>query len=136
QIEHHQREHDLSLNDAVVFYRTNAQSRIFEDLFLQEGIPYVIIGGISFYQRREIKDILAFLRVVQSGSDFVSFARTLNLPKRGIGGATLEKLHLNCDLEQMPIIDYCRALLAGEPLEHAIKLSKKHVEGFSSYIAI
>lgn len=136
RIRHHRKLHGLTLNDTVVFYRTNAQSRIFEDLFLQEGLPYVIIGGTSFYQRREIKDILAFLRVVQSNSDYVSFARTFNLPKRGIGEATLEKLHVNADQENMPILEYCQALLDGTPLQYPVKLTKKHVEGFTSYLSL
>lgn len=136
RIRYHQRKHDISLNDIVVFYRTNAQSRIFEDLFLQEQIPYVIIGGISFYQRREIKDILAFLRVVQTGSDFVSFARTLNLPKRGIGAATLEKLHIESGNEEMPILDYCAALIQGTPLKHPVKLPKKQMEGLTNYLSL
>ena len=136
RIRHHRKMQGLSLNDIVVFYRTNAQSRIFEDLFLQEGLPYMIIGGMSFYQRREIKDILAFLRVVHSGSDFVSFARTLNLPKRGIGDTTLEKLHVNADLEKKPIFEYCEALVAGTPLQYPTKLTKKQLEGFTSYISL
>lgn len=136
RIRYHRKQHGLSLNDVVVFYRTNAQSRIFEDLFLQESIPYAIIGGTSFYQRREIKDILAFLRVVQSGSDFVSFARTLNLPKRGIGDATIEKLHIAADQEKKPILDYCIALTEETPLQYPIKMTKKHLEGFTSYLSI
>jgi DNA helicase-2/ATP-dependent DNA helicase PcrA len=132
----HQRKNDISLNDVVVFYRTNAQSRIFEDLFLQENIPYVIVGGISFYQRREIKDILAFLRVVHSNSDFISFARTLNIPKRGIGDATLEKLHIACSQENMPILEYCQALIQETPLQYPVKLTKKHIEGLTSYLRL
>ncbi|MCB1114683.1 MAG: UvrD-helicase domain-containing protein [Chlamydiia bacterium] len=82
----------VSYADIVVFYRTNAQSRPLEDQFLAWGIPYRIIGGMSFYQRREIKDILAFMRVALSPMDFVAIARTINLPKRGVGEATFEKL--------------------------------------------
>lgn len=136
KIRHHQKKHGTTLKEVVVFYRTNAQSRIFEDLFLQEGLPYVIIGGISFYQRREIKDILSFLRVVHSNSDFVAFARTLNLPKRGIGDATLEKLHTSSAEQDMPILDFCRALLNDQPLEHAFKLTKKHQEGLAAYLRL
>lgn len=81
----------IPLKDIVIFYRTNAQSRVFEDRLLFNRVPYTIVGGLSYYQRREIKDILAFLRMVQSGADFISFVRTINLPKRGIGEATLQK---------------------------------------------
>jgi len=86
------REKSISLSDCVIFYRTNFQSRIFEDHLLKERLPYVIVGGLSFYQRREIKDILAWLRIVLSGTDFLAFIRTINLPKRGLGEAALEKL--------------------------------------------
>lgn len=136
RIFHHQLHHGIPLNEMVVFYRTNAQSRIFEDLFLQERIPYRIIGGISFYQRREIKDILAYLRVVQSSSDYVSFARTINLPKRGIGDATLTKLHLASQQEGLPILDYCQALMDGSPLEYPVKLTSRHTTGLGAYLTI
>lgn len=84
--------HGIPLCEMTVFYRTNFQSRLFEDAFLYRRIPYVIVGGISFYQRKEIKDILAFLRLIESDTDKISFARTINLPKRGIGDKTLEAL--------------------------------------------
>lgn len=82
----------MALNEMAIFYRTNAQSRVFEDVFLKSKIPYIIYGGLSFYERKEIKDIVAFLRQLASPSDFVSFERIVNIPKRGIGKATLEKL--------------------------------------------
>nr|MBP9770642.1 UvrD-helicase domain-containing protein [Candidatus Gracilibacteria bacterium] len=80
-------------NDFVVLYRTNAQSRIFEEVFLRHGIPYRIIGGIRFYQRKEIKDILAYLRVIQNPNDSVSLLRIVNVPARKIGAKTLEAVH-------------------------------------------
>ncbi|MCX6734571.1 MAG: UvrD-helicase domain-containing protein [Candidatus Peregrinibacteria bacterium] len=80
-------------NDFVVLYRTNAQSRIFEEVFLRHGIPYRIIGGIRFYQRKEIKDILAYLRVIQNPNDSVSLLRIINVPARKIGAKTLEAIH-------------------------------------------
>lgn len=92
----------LPLNEMVVFYRTNFQSRVFEDALLRKKIPYVIVGGISFYHRREIKDILSFMRLVHSGSDFVSFLRTINIPKRGFGEASLEKIRLAAESEGWP----------------------------------
>ena len=80
------------LNEIAVFYRTNAQSRTFEDALLSRKIDYQIIGGLSFYQRREIKDVLSYLKMVVSNADLISFLRTINLPRRGIGLATLEKI--------------------------------------------
>lgn len=77
------------LNDHVILYRTNAQSRVIEEVMLDYGVPYRIIGGIRFYSRQEIKDILAYLRVLVNPSDLVSFERILNVPTRGIGNKTL-----------------------------------------------
>ncbi len=72
-------------NDFVVFYRTHAQSRALEEAFLNSSIPYRIVGGLSFYERMEVKDILAYLRIIQNGADFVSLSRIANKPARGIG---------------------------------------------------
>ncbi|MEK7544849.1 MAG: UvrD-helicase domain-containing protein [Patescibacteria group bacterium] len=76
--------------DFVVLYRTNAQSRVMEEIFLRNGIPYKIIGGIKFYDRKEIKDLIAYLRVIQNPRDSVSMMRILNVPARNIGAKTIE----------------------------------------------
>ncbi len=78
--------------DFAVMYRTNAQSRAIEEAFIREGIPYRLVGGVRFYQRREVKDILAYLRLVYNPFDTLSFARIVNVPPRGIGVRTLEEL--------------------------------------------
>ena len=78
--------------DAAVFYRTNAQSRVFEEQLIREGIPYAIVGGVRFYDRKEIKDIVAYLRVILNPSDAISFARAVNTPSRKIGKVTLDKV--------------------------------------------
>lgn len=135
QIEHH-RSNNVSLNEMVVFYRTNAQSRVFEDYLLFRGIPYVIVGGVSFYQRREIKDILAYLRISQSGADYISFVRTINLPKRGLGDATIEKIRHHANQEGMTIMGYCEALLNDAPLKAMLRLSAKQKESLASYVKI
>ena len=135
QIEYH-RSQNLSLNEMVVFYRTNAQSRVFEDSLIFRGIPYIIVGGISFYQRREIKDILAFLRISQSGADYVSFARTINLPKRGLGEATIEKMRHHANQEGLTILSYCEALIKGTPLNTILRLTAKQRESLTEYIQI
>ncbi len=77
-------------NDFVVLYRTNAQSRVVEESLLKFGIPYRIVGGIKFYERKEIKDLIAYLRVIQNPSDSVSLFRIINTPPRKIGGRTIE----------------------------------------------
>lgn len=80
--------------DHAVLYRTNAQSRSVEEIFIQYGIPYKIIGGVRFYDRKEIKDIMAYLRLIYQPEDRVSFARIANVPTRGIGVKSLENLFL------------------------------------------
>ena len=79
-------------SDFVVLYRTNAQSRSVEDALRRKGIPYVIVGGIKFYERREIKDLVAYLRLVANPQDSVSLTRVINVPPRGIGDVTLSRL--------------------------------------------
>jgi DNA helicase-2/ATP-dependent DNA helicase PcrA len=71
--------------DVAVFYRTNAQSRVFEEIFIRVGLPYKVVGGVRFYERREVRDLLAYLRVLVNPEDTVSIRRVLNVPKRGIG---------------------------------------------------
>lgn len=71
--------------DVAVFYRTNAASRVFEEIFIRTGLPYKVVGGVRFYERKEVKDLLAYLRVVANPNDVVSLRRILNVPKRGIG---------------------------------------------------
>ena len=78
--------------DFTILYRTNAQSRMFEEKLLRENIPYKIFGGMQFYQRAEIKDIVAYLAVINNTTDNLNLARILNVPKRKIGDKTVEKI--------------------------------------------
>ncbi|MEK3911871.1 DNA helicase PcrA [Paenibacillus sp. FSL H7-0331] len=78
--------------DHAILYRTNAQSRVIEEILIKSDIPYQIIGGIKFYDRKEIKDILAYLRLISNPNDDISFVRVVNVPKRGIGDTTVERL--------------------------------------------
>jgi len=134
KILHHVAQQRLSLNDVAIFYRTNAQSRPFEDALLARRIDYSIIGGISFYARREIKDILAFLRLVLSNTDLISFLRTINLPKRGFGPAALDKLVAAAAAKSQPILSFC---------EHCVnhgaqdfKLNAKQQNGLQNYLRL
>ncbi|MCP5505453.1 MAG: UvrD-helicase domain-containing protein [Chlamydiales bacterium] len=128
------REEHLPLQECVIFYRTNSQSRTFEDALLKYQIPYIIYGGLSFYQRREIKDILSLLRMTVSESDYMAFARTINLPKRGIGNATLEKLRDAASQCELPILTLVRKLIHGE--SSAVKLTKRHLDGMEDYLRV
>jgi DNA helicase-2/ATP-dependent DNA helicase PcrA len=80
--------------DTAIFYRTNAQSRVFEEVFMRVGIPYKVVGGVRFYERKEIKDFLAYLRVIVNPNDEVSMRRIINTPKRGIGDRALDQVDL------------------------------------------
>ncbi len=81
-----------SFKDFAIFYRTNAQSRVIEETFIREKIPYRIFGGLKFYDRKEIKDMLAYLKLVSNPSDFVSLQRIINVPARGIGKVSLDNI--------------------------------------------
>lgn len=85
-------EQGKSLKDCAVLYRTNAQSRVLEEHLVRENIPYTLVGGLKFYERKEIKDILAYLRLIANHSDDISLLRIIHVPKRGIGEATLAKV--------------------------------------------
>lgn len=92
QIEHLKREEYYKNSDFVVLYRMNAQSRAIEDILMREGLPYKVIGGLKFYERKEIKDIIAYLRLIHNTADNLSLKRIINEPKRGIGKTSLEKV--------------------------------------------
>lgn len=125
---HHHYKENIPLSEMVIFYRTHFQSRVFEDALLKENIPYIIIGGVSFYMRREIKDILAFLRIAAQGTDFLSFSRTINLPKRGIGPAAQAKIRLATEKD---LIHTCEEILKGHT---ELKFSAKQKEGLASFV--
>ena len=78
--------------DTAIFYRTNAQSRVFEEIFMRAGVPYKVVGGVRFYERKEVKDLLAYLRVLVNPDDEVSLRRIINTPKRGIGDRALDSI--------------------------------------------
>ena len=92
QIEHLKREEYYKYSDFAILYRMNTQSRAIEDIFRRENIPYKIIGGLKFYERKEIKDIIAYLRLIQNTSDNLSLKRIINEPKRGIGKTSLDSI--------------------------------------------
>ena len=91
EIIRYQKEHACRLSDFVILYRTNAQSRAIEEAMLKYSLPYRIVGGLKFYQRKEIKDIIAYLKLLANPKDFISLERIINEPARGIGDSTLKK---------------------------------------------
>ena len=102
-----------SLDDIVILYRTNAQSRVFEDVLLKKNIPYRIIGAVNFYARREIKDLMAYLKVINNPRDTISLLRAINTPKRGIGNKTIEELINKSEDNKTSLFD---AIDSGKPL--------------------
>lgn len=95
------REVDCSYGDHAILYRTNAQSRMFEEKFLMANIPYKIVGGVNFYARKEIKDLLAYLKTVDNARDDLAVRRIINVPKRGIGLTTIGKVQAYADAQEL-----------------------------------
>ncbi len=96
---------DVLYGDCAVLYRTNAQSRLLEEFFVREGIPYDIVGGTNFYSRKEIKDVLAYLKTIDNGRDDVAVKRIINIPKRGIGATTIDKIQVLANQEEISFYD-------------------------------
>lgn len=105
---------EATFNDIAVFYRTNNQSRVFEEVFIRLGLPYRVIGGVRFYERREIRDALAYLRVLDNPEDTVSLRRILNVPKRGIGQRAETVLSEYADQERISFATALRHGARGE----------------------
>ncbi len=117
----------LSYGDVAVFYRTNAQSRVVEEELVHQGIPYKVVGGTRFYDRREVRDVLAYLRVVANPDDEISFRRILNVPKRGIGQMSVVRLSAAAAASGAPVgrmLEQAEAAgLTGRALKGAQELS-------------
>ena len=97
-------EHGVKPKDVAVFYRTNAQSRAVEEVFVRVGMPYKVVGGTRFYERREVKDALAYLRVISNPTDTVNLRRILNVPKRGIGDRAAACISALAERERVPFV--------------------------------
>jgi len=98
----------LSYGECAIFYRTNAQSRVFEELLMREGIPYSIVGGVRFYDRMEIRDAIAYLRIISNPNDSISLQRIINKPARGVGKATLDKVSEISERLGIPLLEAFR----------------------------
>ncbi|AKU90212.1 ATP-dependent helicase [Vulgatibacter incomptus] len=99
--------------DHAILYRTNLQSRAFEEVLRAEGVPYEVVGGTEFFDRREVKDLLAYLRLFVNNGDEVSLLRIVNFPARGIGDATMEKVRHRATVEALPLLKAMRKAAAG-----------------------
>ena len=121
---------DCNYKDCAVLYRTNAQSRLFEEKFLLANVPYKIVGGINFYARKEIKDLLCYLKTISNAKDDVAVRRILNVPKRGIGAATVSKVQDYAEYMQVSFYD---ALRVAEEIP-SIGRSLSKINGFVEFI--
>ncbi len=113
--------------DVAVFYRTNAQSRVFEEVFIRVGLPYKVVGGVRFYERREVRDALAYLRVLVNPDDQVSLRRILNTPKRGIGDRAVACVQSFAERER---ITFWEALQRAEEAPGVVSRSLRSIQGF------
>ncbi len=121
---------DYSYNSCACLYRTNAQSRLIEERFIRENIPYKIFGGVNFYQRKEIKDIIAYLKTVDNGKDDVAVKRIINVPKRGIGLTTVDKVQTFADANN---ISFYETLLNQNAMD-ILGRSASKVKPFADFI--
>jgi len=118
--------------DFVVLYRTNAQSRVFEEALLAEGIPYRVVGGVGFYARTEIKDVIAYLRYIVNSSDGIAFKRIVNVPRRGIGQQTLAALVAAANAARTSVGE---AVFDSNLLRSSVPKKLKELERFAELIA-
>lgn len=116
------------VRSVAVFYRTNAQSRVIEDALVSDGIPYHVVGGMRFYDRMEIKDILAYLKVLENPSDEVALRRIINIPPRGIGQATIDRL---AQISERKAITFNEALYVAVDEKELSPLAAAKVRAFS-----
>ncbi|MHC6178615.1 DNA helicase PcrA [Clostridium sp. JNZ X4-2] len=116
--------------DFAILYRTNAQSRIFEDVFMKSNIPYRIIGGLKFYDRKEIKDIMAYLKFINNPLDDVSLRRIINVPKRSIGNSTVQKIQNFADSMEESLYNVIL------DVDEVLNLPKRSVNSIKKFVSI
>ncbi len=119
---------EASPGEVAVFYRTNAQSRVFEEVFIRSGLPYKVVGGVRFYERREVRDLLAYLRLTANPGDEVSLRRVLNTPRRGIGDRAEECV---AALASRDKISFAEALARPDDVPGLVARSARAIEGFN-----
>ncbi len=120
----------ISLKDCAVMYRVNAQSRVLEETFMRYGVPYKLVGGTRFYQRREVKDVIAYLRLIHNPHDNVSLTRIINVPGRGIGQGTLNKLRAWARSHDTSLYDSLKQVVTEKTL------SPRIIQALARFIAL
>lgn len=118
-----------ALSQVAILVRASFQMREFEDRFVTLGLNYRVIGGPRFYERAEIRDALAYLRVIASPSDDLAFERIVNVPKRGLGDAALRQIHDHARAAQLPLVEAARELVASEELKPKVRLTLRDLVG-------
>lgn len=126
-------EEGASYQDCAVLYRTNSQSRAFEEKCIAMNVPYRIFGGINFYQRQEVKDMLAYLKTVENGRDDLAVRRIINVPKRGIGATTVERIQAYADVHSLSFFE---ALQAVEAVAGISSRAEKQIHAFVNQILL
>jgi DNA helicase-2/ATP-dependent DNA helicase PcrA len=125
---------DIDLKNIAVFYRTNEQSRVIEDHFRRAGIPYKLIGGLQFYGRLEIKDMISYLRLIANPRDVISFKRIINVPPRGIGESTIEKIEQFAFTNDLGFLDALGRAGEVEGVKPAAKATAVKLHGFFMHL--
>jgi DNA helicase II / ATP-dependent DNA helicase PcrA len=123
---------DAVPGQVAVFYRTNAQSRVFEEVFIRAGLPYKVVGGVRFYERREVRDLLGYLRLIANSEDEVSLRRVLNVPRRGIGERAEECVAAQASRKKT---SFARALARPEDVPGLAARSARSIEAFNELMA-
>lgn len=130
-IEDNRKRQGMDYRDFAVMYRTNAQSRALEESFIKEGVPYKLVGGVGFYKRREIRDLLAYLRLINNLDDSVSFNRIINVPKRGIGKKSVDDFQAWAAKERYTFAQALEALANGEVSPLGNSATKKFIDFYT-----
>ncbi|HWD06659.1 MAG TPA: DNA helicase PcrA [Amycolatopsis sp.] len=123
---------EAEYSDIAVFYRTNNQSRVFEEIFIRLGLPYKVVGGVRFYERREVRDMLAYLRVLSNPEDTVSLRRILNVPKRGIGDRAEAVLATHAERERISFAAALRDAVDGK----VALLNPRSAKAITGFVAL
>tara|TARA_B100000945_G_scaffold145651_1_gene116636 strand:- start:1212 stop:3404 length:2193 start_codon:yes stop_codon:yes gene_type:complete len=126
---------EIKLSDIAVMYRTNAQSRAFEQVFSLNQIPFQLVGGTRFYQRQEIKDLLAYIRLILNSNDDSSFLRVINIPTRGIGKSTVDKITQNAYMNSLSCLESAKSL-ANNQSNNEINLSTGPSKNINMFLDI